>query len=195
LIFVFLLISSVIFTKTIDLRWEKAEDVIYYILEISKDRDFQANVSVFKPKENNLKIDLKPGIHYLRVAGVGRSGMKGYYSDVRVIEIRAKKKELPPPVIQSTAINKDEVIKKKELDKEIPKESIAKAEKTAVVKHIDKKEVEKDDDEDDDDDVSEAVEIKEKPIVKQQLPRVRLRGLMTFRAYWDSRRMIWVRSY
>ena len=71
-------------------------------------------VNTYKPKTNSIKINLEPGLYYLRVAGVTRKGTKGYYSSVRVIEIKPKKVAPPPPKVESVDVQDNKVVTRRQ---------------------------------------------------------------------------------
>ncbi len=120
--------------KKIPLKWKHRQNAAYYVLEISSVRQFpQIAKKLLEPNENNyiklpkklfknksgvaikagknyIKISLAIGVYYTRVAAVTTNGVKGYYSSVRILEVRPKKKT-PPPKLTPLVEYEDEKVK------------------------------------------------------------------------------------
>jgi len=111
----FLSLSS-LYAKRIPLAWQEAKDVKHYILEIATDSLFQNIIQTKKLKESFINAYLDPGVYYLRVAAVSKKGIQGYFSDVRIIEIKSKKKKAPPKLVAkklSSSVEKENKVEER----------------------------------------------------------------------------------
>ena len=186
-ILILVLFVSMVYGKEITLRWIKSENINKYILEVSKDRQFIKIDKTIETKENSIKISLDEGLYYIRVAGVSDRGIKGYYSNTRVVEIKLKKKSPPPPAITEINLKENKVARIEKPQKETTKSK-------AVVENGIKTE-------DQENKVPEKVVVKKpkktpepEKVEKKDKRDLPLRGLMSRRKYWDSKNKIWLPS-